>query len=258
MFGDKTMRMAVLVAAMTATGAAQAADLKDVLKSVLETNTGASTATATAAAPGTALTTDEVVRGLKEALAKGAQGAVTKLGKEGGFMNNAAVKIPMPESLAKIDKTLRKLGQDKYADQFVATMNQAAEKAVPEAAGILADTIRDMTLEDAQGILKGPDDAATQYFRKKSEAKLMERFKPIVTQATDQAGVTSSYKKMVKKAGPLVSLLGAGSEDLDGYVTQKSLDGLFKMVAEEEKAIRANPVARTTDLLKKVFGSLTK
>lgn len=261
MFRNKMVPMVLMAAAVAGAGAVQAADVKDILKSVLEANTGTTTGTKAAPAPAPAaapLTTDEVVRGLKEALAKGAQGAVSKLGKEGGFMNNAAVKIPMPESLAKIDKTLRQFGQGKYADQFVATMNQAAEKAVPEAAGILADTIRDMTLEDAQGILKGPDDAATQYFRKKSEAKLMERFKPIVTTATDQAGVTAAYKKMVKKAGPLVGLLGAGSEDLDTYVTQKSLDGLFKMVAEEEKAIRANPVARTTDLLKKVFGSLTK
>jgi hypothetical protein len=203
-----------------------------------------------------ALSHDEVVRGLKETLAKATQGAVAKLGKDGGFLNNAAVKIPMPASMAKIDKTLRKLGQDKYADQFVATINQAAEKAVPEAAGILADSIRDMSVEDAHAILKGPNDAATQYFRKKTEAKLMERFKPIVTKATDQAGVTSAYKAMTKKAGGLAGLLGGGASDLDGYVTEKSLDGLFKMVAEEEKNIRANPVARTTDLLKKLFDSL--
>lgn len=261
MNGSKKMHVAFVFAAITATGAARA-DFADLLKGLTEQYKAAAPAAstpATTAAPATAaLTQDEIVRGLKEALAKGAQGAVAKLGKEGGFLNNTAVKIPMPASLAKVEKALRQFGQDKYADQFVATMNQAAEKAVPEAAAILGDAIRDMTLEDAQAILKGPDDAATQYFRKKSEARLTERFKPIVTQATDQAGVTSAYKQMVKKAGPLVSMLGGGAEDLDGYVTQKSLDGLFKMVAEEEKAIRANPVARTTDLLKKVFGSLAK
>ncbi|MFA5080932.1 MAG: DUF4197 domain-containing protein [Hydrogenophilaceae bacterium] len=256
---NRVVRTLIVLMTTFAAGSAQAGFM-DMLKDALGTNKTSTPAAATS--PVTAATTplsqDEIVRGLKEALAKGAQGAVAKLGKDGGFLNNAAVKIPMPESLAKIEKTLRKLGQDKYADQFVTTMNQAAEKAVPEAAGILADTIRDITLDDAQAILKGPDDAATQYFRKKSEARLAERFKPIVTQATDQAGVTSAYKKMVKKAGPLASMLGAGNEDLDGYVTQKSLDGLFKMVAEEEKAIRANPVERTTDLLKKVFGSLVK
>ncbi|TCJ13937.1 DUF4197 domain-containing protein [Parasulfuritortus cantonensis] len=248
---------------MAVSGPARA-DLTDVLKSVLEANTGssstatASTPTATSVAATTTLSQTDVVAGLKEALAKGAKDAVASLGKDGGFLNNAGVKIPMPDSMATIDKALRSLGQGKYADQFVVAMNQAAEKAVPEAAGILSDAIRDMTLEDAQAILKGPDDAATQYFRKKSEAKLAERFKPIVSQATDQAGVTYAYKKMVKKAGSWAGLLGAGNEDLDGYVTQKSLDGLFKMVAEEEKNIRANPVARTTDLLKKVFGSLSK
>lgn len=250
MNGNKKLPVLLMLTTLFAAGAAQA-DFMDFLKGLTESNKTA--APAAAAAP---LSQDEIIRGLKEALAQGAQGAVAKLGKEGGFLNNAAVKIPMPDSLAKIDKTLRQFGQGKYADQFVATMNQAAEKAVPEAAGILADTIREMTLEDAQAILKGPDDAATQYFRKKSEARLTERFKPLVTQATDQAGVTSAYKKMVGKAGPLVSMLGGGAEDLDAYVTAKSLDGLFKMVAEEEKNIRANPVARTTDLLKKVFGSL--
>ncbi|MDD4880764.1 MAG: DUF4197 domain-containing protein [Gallionellaceae bacterium] len=254
-----TARVVVLLLAMAATGAAQAGFM-DMLKDALGTNKASTPAAATspAATAATALSQDEIVRGLKEALAKGAQGAVAKLGKDGGFLNNAAVKIPMPESLATVEKTLRKLGQDKYADQFVTTMNQAAEKAVLEAASILSETIRDITLDDAQAILKGSDDAATQYFRKKSEARLTERFKPIVTQATDQAGVTSAYKKMVKKAGPFASMLGAGNEDLDSYVTKKSLDGLFKMVAEEEKAIRANPVERTTDLLKKVFGSLVK
>jgi hypothetical protein len=240
------------VAILLTTSPAQA-DLKDLLKGL--TDTGNSTATTPSVA---GLSQDEIIRGLKEALAKGSQDAITKLGKDGGFLNNPAVKIPMPEGLAKIDKTLRKLGQDKYADQFVATMNQAAEKAVPEAASLFADAIKDMTLEDAQAILKGPDDAATQYFRKKSEARLIERIKPLVATATDQAGVTSAYKKMVKKAGPLVGMLGNGAEDLDGYVTGKSLDGLFKMVAEEEKNIRANPIARSTDLLKKVFGSLLK
>ena len=252
------MRMAVLVTATCLAGAAQA-DFQDVLKGLLNNQKQASPATTAVpatAAVATPLTQDEMVRGLKEALAKGTENAIAKLGKEGGYLNNAAVKIAMPESLAKIDKTLRQFGQSKYADQFIATMNHAAEKAVPEAAVIFGDAIRDMTLDDAQAILKGPSDAATQYFRKKTEAKLAERFKPIVTRATDQAGVTSAYKGMVKKAGPLAGMLGGGAEDLDGYVTSKSLDGLFKMLAEEEKAIRANPVARTTDLLKKVFGSL--
>ena len=255
----KTLPVLLLLAAGLAAGTARA-DFKDLLKGYLEAKQPAPAAQpATAVAAATAvLSQDEIVAGLKEALAKGAQGAVAKLGKEGGFMTNAAVKIPMPADLARIDKTLRQFGQGKYADQFVATMNQAAEKAVPEASAILAESIRAMTLEDAQAILKGPDDAATQYFRKQGEARLMERFKPMVAEATDRAGVTSAYKKMVKKAGPLSSLLGADATDLDAYVAARSLDGLFKMVAEEEKAIRHDPVARGTDLLKKVFGGLAK
>lgn len=209
-------------------------------------------------AVGGALTDDEVVRGLKEALEKGAQQAIGKLGREGGFLNDLNVKIPMPDDLKKVEKLLRTFRQDKYADEFVATMNRAAERAVPEATALLQDAIRQMSLEDARAILKGPDDAATQYFRKQSEARLKERFLPIVQQATDQAGVTSAYKKLIQKAGPAASLMGKEATDVDGYVTGKALDGLFRMIAAEEKAIRENPVQRTTELLKKVFGSLGK
>jgi hypothetical protein len=212
----------------------------------------------TTAAVSSALTDEEMVKGLKEALSKGTQAAIANLGKDGGFLNNLDVKIPMPDELQRVEKLLRKLGQDKYADQFVATLNHAAEKAVPEAAGIFADALSQMTLADAKSILKGPDDAATQYFRKTSEARLKERFLPIVKGATDQAGVTAAYKKLMEKAGPAAQFLGKGATDLDGYVDGKAVDGLFKMIAAEEKRIRQDPLARTTDLLKKVFGSLGK
>ena len=115
-----------------------------------------------------------------------------------------------------------------------------------------------MTLEDARGILKGPDDAATRYFRKTGEAQIRERFMPIVRQATEQAGVTSAYKRLMQRAGPYAQLMGSQATDLDGYVTDKAMDGLFKMIAEEEKRIRQDPLARTTDLLKKVFGAVVK
>ncbi len=198
----------------------------------------------------------ETAQALKQALAKGTQAAIAQLGKEGGYLNNLNVKIPMPGNLAKVEKTLRKLGQDKVADEFVATLNHAAEKAAPEAAAVFADAIRAMSIEDATAILKGPDDAATQYFRKHSATRLAERFLPIVQGATDQAGVTAAYKKLMGKAGSLAKMLGGSSKDLDAYVTDKALDGLFKMVAAEEKNIRENPLARTTDLLKKVFGNI--
>lgn len=235
-------------------GTAAQADWMDKLLKKAQEAQGKPTADAVASA----LTDDEVIRGLKEALGKGAQQAIAKLGKDGGFLNDVNVKIPLPDELKKVEKLLRTLKQDKYADEFVATMNHAAERAVPEAAGLLKDTIQQMSLEDARAILKGPDDAATQYFRKNNEAKLKERFLPIVKQATDQAGVTSAYKKLLDKAGPAAGLLGKQATDVDGYVTGKAMDGLFKMIAAEEKAIRQNPVARTTDLLKKVFGALGK
>lgn len=208
------------------------------------------------------LSEDQVVGGLKEALGKGVQQAITQLGQDGGFLTNLDVKIPMPEKLRTVEKTLRKLKQDKLADDFINTMNHAAEQAVPQAATVFADAIKGMSIEDAKGILKGPDDAATQFFRTATETNLFQRFLPIVKSATDKTGVTSSYKRLmdqVNVAGSFgslgKSLLNAESVDLDAYVTSKSLDGLFKMIAAEEKRIRENPVARTTDLLRKVFGS---
>lgn len=203
------------------------------------------------------LSQQEMDQALKQALSKGVQHAVEMLGKNGGYLDDPSVKIPMPRNLAKVESVLRSLGQEKLADEFVATMNHAAEKAVPEAATVFSNSLKQMTLQDVEGILKGPDDAATQYFRKTSSAQLKERFLPIVEAATNQAGVTAAYKRMMAKAGPLAQFMG-GAQDIDGYVTDKALDGLFLKIAEEEKAIRTNPVARSTDLLKKVFGSFSK
>ncbi|MEN8132040.1 MAG: DUF4197 domain-containing protein [Pseudomonadota bacterium] len=204
---------------------------------------------------GVSLTDAEMISGLKEALDNGTQFAVDSLGKTGGFLDNSKVKIPMPDSLSWVEKSLRTLRQDELADEFIATMNHAAEQAVPEAATIFGDAIQDMSMEDARGILTGPDDSATQYFRTKTEAALTEKMRPIVEQATARTGVTSAYKNMTASAGGLTSMLSSDATDLDGYVTGKTLDGLFLMIAEEEKKIRENPLARSTDLLKKVFGA---
>ena len=212
-----------------------------------------------------ALSQDQVVAGLKEALGKGVQNAIAQLGHDGGFLTNISVKIPIPEKLRTVEKTLRALKQDKLADDFVNTMNHAAEQAVPEAASVFSEAIKGMSIEDAKNILAGTNNAATQYFRKATETNLFERFLPIVKKATDQTGVTSTYKRFMEKAsgsnvfgGFGQSLLQGESVDVDGYVTNKALDGLFKMVADEEKRIRENPVARTTDLLQKVFGAVAK
>ena len=226
------------------------ADWLDSLKGLLKKDDSSSTMTDTVAA----LTNDEMIAGLKEALAKGTKTAVGYLGKEGGFLDNAEVKIPMPASLTKVESGLRRIGQDKYADTFIETMNRAAESAVPVAADVFSDSIKQMSIDDAKNILSGPDDAATEYFKSTSSDTLKEKFLPIVKTATDKVGLTSTYKNMVGKLGPLSGFIDTSSLDLDGYVTDKALEGLFLVVAQEEQKIRQDPVARTTDLLKKVFG----
>ena len=212
------------------------------------------------------LSQDQLVQGLKEALSKGVEQAIGNLGKEDGFLKDLNVKIPMPQNLQKVEKTLRALHQDQLADEFVTTMNRAAEKAVPEAASVLADSVKQMSIADASAILTGTNNAATQYFRRTSETNLFTRFHPIVQKATEEAGVTKVYKQMMDKAS-LGSSFGGGfgsslfsgkAPDLDSYITHKALDGLFVKIADEEKRIRENPAARTSDLLQKVFGAVTK
>jgi hypothetical protein len=215
------------------------------------------------------LSQDQVVQGLQEALAKGLRQAIANLGHDGGFLTNLNVKIPMPEKLQKVENALRAMKQEKLADDFVATMNHAAEQAVPEAGTVFADALKQLTIEDAKSILIGPNDAATQYFQKTTQTNLYARFYPIVQTATQKTGVTAAYKNLMEKAnagqglGAFGSalggtLLGKDSVDIDAYVTNKAMDGLFKMVAAEEQQIRQNPVARTTDMLQKVFGALKK
>ena len=217
---------------------------------------------ATSAAPVSlnALSQDQMAQGLKEALGKGVQQAVGSLGKTDGFLKDAGVKIPMPASLQKVEKALRSLGQEKMADEFVTTMNRAAEQAVPEAAAVLGDSIKQMSIADAKAILTGTNNAATQYFRRTSQTNLFDRFHPIVKKATEATGVTRTYKQMMDKAsgysgGFGMSLLGKDTTDVDRYVTTKALDGLFVKIADEEKRIRENPLARSSDLLQKVFGA---
>jgi hypothetical protein len=201
------------------------------------------------------LSTDEIASGLKAALGQGAEKAVNRLGQPDGFLRNVEVKIPLPPTLSKVEGALRRLGQQKLADDFVATLNHAAETAVTEAAPIFRDAISQMTLADAKQILTGPDDAATQYFRRVGDARIRERMLPIVQTATAKTGVTSAYKKLTGQRAVAMLLRGRDDLELDGYVTQKTSDGLFKLIADEEREIRRNPVARTTELLKKVFGS---
>lgn len=200
---------------------------------------------------------NEISGGLKEALSKGVGSAIKTLGKEDGFFKNVRVKIQLPGSLQKIEKIVRVAGQGKAVDEFVLSMNRAAEKAVPVAVDVFVDSIKQMSFDDARQILfSKQQDSATQFFRRTSEETLREKFRPIVEDFTAKAGVTQKYKAMIGKAGFAAQFLGKDATDLDGYVTQKALDGLFLLIADEEKKIRKDPLGRTTSLLKKVFGIL--
>lgn len=240
-------RLFVLTAcALAGPTLAQVPKLDDIMKGArtLPKNPGA-------AAGASSLTADTA--GIKEALAIGTEKAVKSLGRENGYFGNAAVKILMPSSLQKVAEVARMAGYQKQVDEFVLSMNRAAEAAVPLAAKTFGDAIRDMTLEDVQGILAGGNTAATDFFRRKTSDKLYTAFKPVVSQKVGEVGATKAYKDMMGRY-QTVPLMGGQSLDLDDYVTKKSLDGLFFVVGQEEKKIRTNPAARTTDLLKQVFG----
>lgn len=205
-----------------------------------------------------ALLSDEETTGaLKEALTRGAAKAVDTLGRPDGFMGNAKVRIPMPEKMQRAEKMVRKMGGAKYADQLVETMNRAAETAVVEAKPILWQSIRQMTLKDSIEILRGPDDAATQYFRRTTSEPLTAKFRPVVEVATAKVGVAKYYDRFAGRASKF-GLMDAKDADLDGYITEKALAGMFILIAEEEKSIRKDPVATGSAVIKKVFGSLFK
>jgi len=253
---------AVAALPLTAAGSGQ---FKDLLNKVKQ-----STHASRSSQPGDNLPTSDIAAGLKEALAKGTTNAINSLGRDGGFWNNSKVRIPLPGKLEQAGKLARELGQGAGVDAFELSMNRAAEKAVPQVAGIFGDAIRQMTLDDARGILTGGDHAATDFFRRTAGDALTARIRPIVARATDSVGVTQKYKAFTAGSGGgalggalgSLSALGgksanktAGSPlDLDDYVTAKTLDGLFATIAEQEQSIRHNPGARTTELLKKVFG----
>jgi hypothetical protein len=197
--------------------------------------------------------TNTTIAGLKEALSVGTENAVKSVSLADGYFGNPAIKIPLPENVQKVAKTLRKVGLKKEVDSFEVSMNRAAEKAAPKAKDIFIGAVKEMTFQDAKKILTGGDTAATDYLRSKTSEKIYSAFKPIVASAMNDVGVTRSYKDLTGKAR-LTRLLKDESLDLDRHVTNKALDGLFYMVGREEKKIRTDPAARVTELLKKVFG----
>jgi hypothetical protein len=194
----------------------------------------------------------KIASGLKEALSIGTENAVSNVSRVDGYFGNQMIKILMPEKIQQVGEVLSKVGYQEEVDGFVLSMNRAAEKAAPKAMSFFVDALKEMTFEDARGILNGGNTSATEFFKKKTHDKIYNAFKPIISSSVDEVGVTRSYKEMMGKY-ETIPFMGKESVDLDHYVTNKAMDGLFYMVGQEEKKIRTDPAARVTDLLKSVF-----
>jgi hypothetical protein len=215
-----------------------------------------------AASPAFALSLGDIsnkdaVGGLKQALSQGATKAVATLGKPDGFLGNPKVRIPLPDNLRKAEGMMRRFGMGKQADELVTSMNRAAELAVTEAKPLLLDAVKQMSVADAKKILNGGDDAATRYFREKTAAPLTQKFLPIVRQATAKVQLAEKYDQFAG-AGKKFNLVKEEDAKLENYVARKALDGMYLLIAEEERAIRQNPVEAAGNLAKKVFGALGK
>lgn len=201
------------------------------------------------------LSNAEASAGLKKALDQGIDNAVGKLGVTDGFLKNPKVKIDLPPKLAKAQSMLRMLGVGDQMDELVTSMNRAAEAAVPESKVLLKQALKQMSVEDAKRILTGGDDAATQYFKQATSTPLKAKFAPIIGRATEKVKLGQTYDALAKK-GVALGVLKPEDATLQSYVTDKALDGLFVMMADEERAIRKDPLGQASSLLKKVFGSL--
>ena len=193
-----------------------------------------------------------IVAGLIEALEVGSRNSVERGSALDGFHANPLIRIALPQELTEVDRRLRRIGFERQMGDFQLRMNRAAEAAVGEAGEVLLRAVRSMTFEDARGILGGPEDAATRYFERTTRAELSERFEPIVVQAMDQTGLTSLFRFVTDSYNRL-PLVEPVSFDVDSYVVDATLDGLFVLIAEEERAIRTDPAARVSDLLRRVF-----
>ncbi len=201
------------------------------------------------------LSSSDASAGLKKALSQGINVAVAKLGVPGGFLNDPKVKIPLPPKLAKAEGAMRMLGMGGQADELETAMNRAAEAAVPESKALLQTALKQMSVADAKQILTGGNDSATQYFKRVTYAPLQARFAPIIDRETRKVKLAETYDAVAQK-GVALGVLKPEDASLQSYVTQKTLDGLYTMIAEEERAIRADPLGQGSSLLKKVFGAL--
>jgi hypothetical protein len=200
------------------------------------------------------LSENTIIQGLKEALQVGTSRAVDKVSGPDGYLQNPDIRIPLPQEVQQAESLIRTAGFGGLADEFLASMNRAASKAAPEAGEVFWQAISEMSFAEARSILDGQDDAATQFFQNKTRDELSRRFRPVISQTMSNVGVTRTYQRL---HGALATLPGVEMQSLDlkDYVTNRALDGLFTMLAREEKAIRENPTARTTALLQRVFGS---
>ena len=213
------------------------------------------TASGAALAQLEAISRQDATTALRAALEKGSLAAVANLGRVDGFLGNPQVKIPLPESAQRIEHTLRRVGMGKYADELIVAMNRAAESAVPEAKALFVQSVRKMTVQDAKSIITGGETAGTDYFRRTTRDPLHQRFRPIVEKATARVQLARRYEQFADKA-LAVGMLKKDDADLDEYVTQKALDGLYLMVAEEEKKIRKDPIGTGSSIIRKVFGAM--
>jgi Protein of unknown function (DUF4197) len=201
--------------------------------------------------------TQDQIKSLKQALTQGAVTAVSTLARKDGYLGNAKVRIPLPENLQKADKAMHKIGMGKYSDELVTSMNRAAEAAVPEAKTLFVGAIKKMTVSDAKGILTDSDDAATRYFRQNTETLLATRFKPIVNNAMKKVKLAKTYDQFAGKAAKF-GLVDERDANLDDYITRKAMDGLFLIMAEQEKTIRADPLKATGKLARKIFSAIRR
>src|SRR5689334_17135091 len=199
-------------------------------------------------------TTNEVAEGLKEALVKGISNGSDLASQLDGYFKNPRIKIPFPPEVKKVEDKLRQIGLGSEVDRFVMTLNRGAEDAAKEAKPIFITAIKSMTIQDAWGILKGQDDAATQFLKRTTSSQLKDKFKPVIQNSLNKVNATKYYKDIVTRYNQ-IPLVQKVNPELDDYATDRAIEGLFIMIAKEEKNIRQNPVARTTELLKKVFGA---
>jgi len=201
------------------------------------------------------ISNQDVVQGLKDALIQSSGKAVSQLSLANGFLDNPKVKIPLPDSIKRVESTLRRIGMGSAADELVTSMNRAAEMAVREATPLLVSSVKSMSVGDAKGILAGGDDAATQYFKRTTSAQLAQRFLPIVKRSTAKVELAQQYNQLAGYAAQF-GLVRKEDANIDEYVTRKALDGLYLVIAEQERAIRRDPVGAATSVAKKVFGAL--